>query len=297
MAVPGSPVLEIPEAVEAARALRRELDLRGEDPLPCVMRVAEDHLGLDVTLAPLPKEWSGFYLPLQRGLIVVNTTHAVVRQRFTIAHELGHHVLGHGPAPRVLPLVETPTAVEAPVGESGGEAGSGDGPPAAAVPVPERPRRSRDPREKAANAFAAELLCPATAARGFVARHAAAGSDGTTPIDFDLVVRLSCAYGISAWAVLMRLGTAELLDDGPARDALQARIDAQEHVPRYRELGLTAHADELEMLHRAGSRPRLTDGVNAEFLLAVVDPDRPPDRLPPPMRALRLLLGFDGGPA
>lgn len=30
-----------------------------------------------------------------RSVIGVNSSHAITRQRFTIAHELGHHVLGH----------------------------------------------------------------------------------------------------------------------------------------------------------------------------------------------------------
>lgn len=298
MTVPGPPVLDRGAAADAALTVRRALDLHGEDPLPCVVRVAEDHLGLDVVLAPLPTAWSGFYLPIRRGLIAVNSTHAVVRQRFTIAHELGHHVLGHGPAPRVLPVAETPVAVQADDGASGGEAASGEeATTSGATPVPAAPRTPSDPREQAANTFAAELLCPATAARGFVARHAPVGPDGDPRIDFDLVVRLSCAFGLSAWAVLMRLGTAGVLEHGPVRDGLQARVDAREHVPRYDALGLDALADELELVFRMGSRPRFPEGINADFLLAVVDPDRDPAKLPAPMRELRLLLGFDGGPA
>src|SRR5690606_6144677 len=102
-----------------------------------------------------------------------------------------------------------------------------------------------DARERAANAFAAELLCPADGVRAFVAP-----SDGT--IDFDLVVRVSAAYGISAAAVLARLETAEVLADPDVRAALQARVDAAEHVPRYAELGLGALADELEQVAALG---------------------------------------------
>lgn len=362
MTVPGPAVLDIPAAVDAALALRRELDVRVEDPLPCVLRLAEDLAGLDVVVAPLPAGVSGFYLPrAKRGLIAVNGTHAVVRQRFTIAHELGHHVLGHGAAPRVVAIAETPTAVEvrpdaepasgddrdgvdtaargeagasiggaapsgeagrsiggaAPSGEAGasigaaapsGEAGTSadtvtsglvgdpraDAAAAAPASVPETPRKPTEPRERAANAFAAELLCPAPAARAFVGHDAPAGSDGEPTIDFDLVVRLSCAFGLSAWAVVMRLGTAEVLANGPVRRALQQRVDDAEHLPRYAELGLTALQDELEQVAAIGL-PRLPEGINGEFLLAVVDPHRSPDELPAPMRELRRMLGLDGG--
>lgn len=373
MTVPGPAVTDIPAAVEAALALRRELGVRAEDPLPCVLSLAEDHLGLDVVVAPLPEGWSGFYLPRPtRGLIAVNSTHAVVRQRFTIAHELGHHVLGHGAAPRVVAIAETPSAVEvapgaadgrttgtgtsAPSGEAGasvagadaagpaaagaspGTAGSDPGnlvpgdsvpsgdatdprsasrsagvgpvpgatssdvasPPApssttTAVPAPaaEPPRKTRDPKERAANAFAAELLCPASAARGFVSRYAPAATDDALEIDFDLVVRFSAAFGLSAWAVVMRLGTSKILPDGPVRDGLQARVNAEQHIPMYRKLGLRALSDELELIASTGL-PRMSEGANAAQLISALHPDRAPDDLPPPVRELRRMLGLDG---
>lgn len=340
MTVPGPAVLDIPGAVDAALALRRELGVRTEDPLPCVLSLAEDHLGVDVVVAPLPEGWSGFYLPRpRRGLIAVNSTHAVVRQRFTIAHELGHHVLGHGAAPRVVAIAETPPAVEvAPGGDPGAAPGDaavpggslGEGGASTGVvtgPDDDRPSRDasdpraetasvpatdahapapatdpgtaaekpRDPKERAANAFAAELLCPAPAARAFVARYAPTAGDEQPRIDFDLVVRLSAAFGLSAWAVVMRLGTSKVLAHGPDRVALQARVDAAEHIPRYRELGLGALADELELIASTGL-PRLPEGGNAAQLLAVIDPDRSPDGLPGPVRELRRMLGLDGGP-
>jgi Zn-dependent peptidase ImmA (M78 family) len=306
MTVPGPPVLDVPGAVEAATRLRRELGVAGDEPLPCVVRLAEDELGLDVVVAELPANCSGFYLPRgTRGLVATNGRHAVVRQRFTVAHEIGHHVLGHGAAPRVLPLAETPSAVEAPPGPAVGEGGStpggadhdGDRAPAGSAPVPARPRRTSDPRERAANAFAAELLCPAPAARTFVDRHSESAPDGTPLVDFDLVVRLSCAFGLSAWAVLTRLRTAKVLTDDVRRAAFQARIDASEHIPRYRELGLRALQDELEEIAALGILPRLPEGVAGDVVLAVTDPDRPTGPLPAPIRRLRRMLGLDAAAA
>lgn len=65
--------------------------------------------------------------------IVFNTDDSSARQRFTIAHELGHYVLGHGTSPR-----DTSKVLDGPVGS---------------------------PNERAANQFAAHLLMPADAVR------------------------------------------------------------------------------------------------------------------------------------
>lgn len=61
-------------------------------------------------------------------LITYNPTENIVRQRFTIAHELGHHALAHGPRDRDTP--ENFTMIFS------------------------------DPKEVAANKFAAQLLMP-----------------------------------------------------------------------------------------------------------------------------------------
>lgn len=70
---------------------------------------------------------SGWYRNNGIPTIIYNTAESKVRQRFTIAHELGHHVLDHGPRPR-----DTISAFEDPY----------------------------DPYEIEANQFAAELLMP-----------------------------------------------------------------------------------------------------------------------------------------
>lgn len=304
MTVPGPPVLHLADAAEAALALRTDLGVRRDESLPCVLTAAEEHAGLDVVVTPLPAGLSGFYLPRgrKRGLIAVNSSHAVVRQRFTIAHELGHHVLRHGAAPRVLALAETPSAVESPVGPSIGEGAAPRGgaevdthrptvPPTA--PVPETPTPTTDPKERAANVFAAELLCPVPAARAFVGAHAPSDEEGAPAVDFDLVVRLSCAFGLSAWAVMMRLRSAGILPDGEHRSALQARVHRSEHVPRYAELALRPLRDELQLIADVGIATRLPEGVSGNVVLLVTDPAPSAAPLPAPMRRLRRMLGID----
>ncbi|MCK9250865.1 MAG: ImmA/IrrE family metallo-endopeptidase [Solirubrobacteraceae bacterium] len=312
----------IEAAVEAARSLRREQGWDPEEPLPCALRMAEEHLGLDVVVTRLPRPVSGAYLPQDdRGLIFVNGTHAVVRQRFTVAHEVGHHVLGHGAAPRVLTRAaaetapqpsEEPTTATSPTADgrpTTGDPAADDGlaaattirrttdrpapttadvtdrpasatphatdrsGPAAHAPDAEADADDRTARQEAqANAFAAELLAPAVAVRSFVRRHASAGPDGRPVIGFDLVVRLSCAYGISAQSVLTRLRTVGMLTDDGLRAALAARVTAGEHVPRYAELALVALSDALEDIHRMGVLPRLPEGTDGRLLYALLDP-------------------------
>lgn len=70
-----------------------------------------------------------------RPLVRINPSDSVRRQRFTFAHEIGHHVLGHGSRPRD---------------------------PAANFSM------SADPVEREANQFAAELLMPGDALKHVV---------------------------------------------------------------------------------------------------------------------------------
>ncbi|HOJ92360.1 MAG TPA: ImmA/IrrE family metallo-endopeptidase [Dictyoglomaceae bacterium] len=51
-------------------------------------------LGIDITVEKLPEKVSGLlYLSPKIQVIIVNREHPRVRQRFTVAHELGHFFL------------------------------------------------------------------------------------------------------------------------------------------------------------------------------------------------------------
>lgn len=82
---------------------------------------------------------SGWYKPNQ-GVIYYNPSEPYVRQRFTVAHELGHHFLNHGERPR-------------------------DG-------VAQFNMYNFDPVEAQANRFAAELLMPAATVEFFARSNA-----------------------------------------------------------------------------------------------------------------------------
>lgn len=83
----------IEKARREARRILAEHKIRNA-PVP-VEKIARSYA--DVLKQPIQGEVSGMLVPLDAGswVIVVNSLHTAVRQRFTIAHELGHLIL-HG---------------------------------------------------------------------------------------------------------------------------------------------------------------------------------------------------------
>lgn len=60
-----------------------------------IFEVIEDTENLDLMFRPL-KQIHGFYVRSESGGgIVINASHPLSLQRYTAAHELGHHILGH----------------------------------------------------------------------------------------------------------------------------------------------------------------------------------------------------------
>lgn len=116
----------------SATALVRDVEAA---PVP-IERIAKS-LGVRVEYAPLDGELSGLaYIRDGVSIIGVNSLHAAVRQRFTIAHELGHICLHQA---------ELQAAVHVDKGSLRRDSISSEG---------------SDPLEIEANAFASELLMP-----------------------------------------------------------------------------------------------------------------------------------------
>jgi Zn-dependent peptidase ImmA (M78 family) len=112
---------------------------------------------------------SGHYMNRNgRPLITYNWADAPVRQRFTIAHEIGHHVHGDLDAPR-----DTSEQFSA---------------------------RSRDPREIAANRFAAAMLMPAALVKHMVLEQRVTD-----------LSKLAKTFGVSTAAMEFRLKAIGLL--------------------------------------------------------------------------------------
>jgi Zn-dependent peptidase ImmA (M78 family) len=83
--------MTIKKAVEEAKGLLTRFDIT-EAPVP-VEQIAK-RLGVDIRYTALDDELSGMvFIKDGKPIIGVNSSHHPNRQRFTIAHELGHFVL------------------------------------------------------------------------------------------------------------------------------------------------------------------------------------------------------------
>jgi Zn-dependent peptidase ImmA (M78 family) len=110
---------------QICKKLLRELDI---NTAPIKLGSILDHLEISLDKAnPITLKGLGkisAFIDLEDKIIVYNDSHPAVRQRFSIAHEIGHLVLGHKVLTEIFNL------------------------------------NSKDAREIEANTFAAELLMP-----------------------------------------------------------------------------------------------------------------------------------------
>lgn len=124
-----------------AREARAAFGLDPEEPVGCLLTVIEEQARLPVMIAGgLPDEVAGACYSDDHGTALwVNGTHVAARQRFTLAHELGHQRCGHRDTP-----VDTFTTMSG---------------------------KTTNPREIEANAFAAEFLVPRVASERLIPRE------------------------------------------------------------------------------------------------------------------------------
>ena len=121
--------------VKRALQTRAELGIGAAAPIGCLLSVVEGRLGVPVALVALPDGIAGCCWRQGADVVLwVNGGQAAVRQRFTLAHELGHLRCGHH-GTMAVDTFETLAG------------------------------RTTDAREVQANAFAAELLAPAEGVR------------------------------------------------------------------------------------------------------------------------------------
>lgn len=161
--------------VRRALIERRVLELLDQSGLlqpPVDVYAVAERLGLDVRTRPLDKELSGFMQRTDGGAVIaVNADHTPNRQRFTLAHELGHWSLDHGDAVIDSHLYRDQLA-------SAGE----------------------NVVEIEANTFAASLLMPAEWLRDDVPASRVLG-----PLDEDVTDDLARLYQVSQQAMAFRL--------------------------------------------------------------------------------------------
>lgn len=92
--VPSSKSAARRQGRELAALTRRELDL-GSDALGDLAALIEQHFAVDVALSPLGTDADGLCVHSGPGaLILVSSDFSDGHMRFTLAHELAHHILG-----------------------------------------------------------------------------------------------------------------------------------------------------------------------------------------------------------
>lgn len=141
--------------------------------------------GAQITYDTFDGEVSGMLIrDGERMIIGVNSSHAPVRQRFTIAHEIAHLVMHDG----------TPVFIDRLI-----RVNHRDG--------------TISKQEREANAFAAELLMP----RAFITARVAAlleRNSGIAPEN--LVAHLAEEFDVSQMAIGYRLANLEIIDPYPS---------------------------------------------------------------------------------
>ena len=190
-----------------ARQARADLGYTREGPLPDVLEAVEDKGGVHVVVLDLPAGVAGAYVARPEcPLVFVNGHQALSRQRFTLAHEFGHHRMGHAS------VVDEQRAISG---------------------------QSHDPNEVRANAFAAEFLMPRDAVSAWGCEQVCGA------VSLEHVLLLACEYGVSAQAARYALQNADVLTDARRAKQLDEEIAAELNVELAQRLGLQASHDQL----------------------------------------------------
>jgi Zn-dependent peptidase ImmA (M78 family) len=156
-------------------AARQLLDRVGwTEPPVDPARIAAEHLGLVIAEVAMSPDMSGMLVrEPDRVVIGVNDDHSPARQRFTVAHELGHLHLHRG----------RPTIIDSDVRMNFRD---------------EVSSMATDREEIEANRFAAALLMPDHMVRSWVSRESFQTAQ-------ELVERLAKSFGVSRPAMNFRL--------------------------------------------------------------------------------------------
>ncbi|WP_291415774.1 XRE family transcriptional regulator [Actinophytocola sp.] len=187
-----------PEAQRQGRALadevRRALDL-GSAAIPDLPALIEMHFAADVALSPLGDGGDGLCAhDGDRALILANSDYTAGRVRFTLAHELGHHLLRD---------------------------------PRDVIEESSRDMFANSYRERRVNAFAAHLLLPVRAMDATLAWLDCTGAYVTAATTRGRVALgyLMTRYGVSLQCTLSQLVAAGVLQAADSA-ALKERLSA-----------------------------------------------------------------------
>jgi Zn-dependent peptidase ImmA (M78 family) len=242
-----------------ARQAREALGCTRDGPLPDLLDVLERDGAVHAVVLELTEGVAGAYIARpELPLLFVNGAQAITRQRFTLAHEFGHHRMGHS----------TVIDEQAMIGGV-----------------------QRDPKEVAANAFAAEFLMPRDATRAWAADHVCA------QVTLEHVVVFANEFGVSAQAARYAFFTAGVCTDQARCDQLDAEIADEFHTELAAYLGLEPLEDRLAdaVRHLPRIPPALEQSALGDLLIGAIDIDelaaragRAPDEMHEALAEFRL---------
>jgi Zn-dependent peptidase ImmA (M78 family) len=192
-----------------AEAARRDLGIGLESQVPDLLRLLEDEAGLRVFIVSLPEDGIDGAYQVDRGesFALINQEKHPTRKRFTLAHEFGHHRLGHG--------AQLDSHID--------------------------PLRDRRLTEIEANRFAGAFLMPRPAIDDWFARH------DDPALDLETLVRIAFAFNVSAYVVLFRLQAVKRLKPSAHKKHLLDSLVAEKHYEVARALGLMRAQDSIEV--------------------------------------------------
>lgn len=215
-AAPTTKVAARRQGLELAEITRRELDL-GSDALGDLAAIIEAHLAVDVALSPLGTEADGLCVHAgSAALILASTDYSDGHLRFTLAHELGHHLFGD---------------------------------PRDVIEENEHAMFADDVIEWRANAFAGHLLMPERGVRAVLDWLGEPGAGVTERA----VVALMEHFGVSRQALLYQLNLLGLLSFDAGQQMQRDRTVAAA-VAAHPDVAPTGAATEVRRIYRAPER-------------------------------------------
>jgi Zn-dependent peptidase ImmA (M78 family) len=220
-----------------AREAREALGYPREAPLPDILEALEDRGGVQAVVLELNDGVAGAYIArTDLPLVFVNGDQAITRQRFTLAHEFGHHRMGHAT------VIDEQAMIGGVV---------------------------RDPNEVSANAFAAEFLMPREGTKAWAAEHVRG------QLTLEHVVVFANEYGVSPQAARYAFATAGVLSDQARAEQLDGEIAEELHIELASYLGLEPLEDRLAEAVRRLPRipPALERSGLGDLLIGAIDID------------------------
>ena len=218
------------DAITAARAARSEFGLGLEGPVHDLLALVEEAADLPVMVLRLGNGVAGAYMRrLDHAFVFLDGSEDVARQRFTLAHELGHHQLGHGS------VVDGVAAIDGATG---------------------------DPKEDQANCFAGEFLAPETALRSWMDAH------DDPPLRLEVVVQIAICFAISTPAAVVRLSQADILQRPGDRKKLEGEIKRGTHKGIEKLYASEMADDALSKISARNELPRLPARMRKNALAA-----------------------------